>query len=433
MAAITRIVAREVLDSRGNPTVEVDVHTRDHKAREMVPSGASTGKHEAIELRDGGKRFLGMGVRKAVENINKKIAPRLIGHDCVHQSEIDDIMLSLDGTQNKSKLGANAILGVSLACARAGALSQGLHMHEYIQKLTQAKACRLPAPFMNIINGGKHAGGNIEFQEFMIVPMGKSFTESLRMGSEVYHTLREQLKKEYGPEAINVGDEGGFAPHCHGGVAGAKLCTLVQEPLDMLTKAVRTLGYEKEIKFAIDAAATSFYRKGKYDVRGKRIDAHALLDIYEELSENYPIISIEDPFMEEDFDTFALMTKRLRKRIQVVGDDLTVTNVKRIHKALDHKSCNCLLLKVNQIGTLSEAFAAAKLALDHDWNVMVSHRSGETETHFIADLVVGLGTQQIKSGAPCRGERTSKYNQLMRIEEELGSKAKFCDKTCWLK
>jgi enolase len=370
-------------------------------------------------------------VQKAVTNINTKIAPALIGHDCEHQTEIDDIMLELDGTPNKAKLGANAILGVSMACARAGALAKEMHMYEYIGEMTGNKDFRLPAPFMNIINGGKHAGGNIEFQEFMVVPMARNFGESLRMASEVYHTLRDQLKKEYGPESVNVGDEGGFAPHCHGG-EGAKLCTLVQEPLDMLTKAVKSLGYENEIKFAIDAASTSFYDKGKYLVRGQKIDGNALLDIYEELCDRYPIISIEDPFMEEDFDMFAAMTKKLRKKIQIVGDDLTVTNPQRIHKAIEHKSCNCLLLKVNQIGSLSEAFEAAQHAMDHDWNVMVSHRSGETETHFIADLVVGLGTQQIKSGAPCRGERTAKYNQLLRIEERLGASAKFCKQKCWL-
>jgi enolase len=433
MSEIKKIFAREVLDSRGNPTVEVDVYTRDHMGREMVPSGASTGAHEALELRDGGKRFRGLGVEKAVRNINKVIAPKLIGHDSTHQSEIDDIMLNLDGTPNKAKLGANAILGVSLACARVAAASEEMHMHEYLGQLAGNKDFRLPAPFMNIINGGKHAGGNIEFQEFMIVPMAKDFHESVRIASEVYHVLREHLKKNYGVESVNVGDEGGFAPHCHGGAEGVKLCTLVQEPLDMLTKAVDALGYGKEIKFAIDCASTSFYEKGRYLVRGKRIDGNDLLGIYEELCENYPIVSIEDPFMEEDFEMFAAMTKKLRKRIQIVGDDLTVTNTQRIHKAIEHKSCNCLLLKVNQIGSLSESLESAQLAMKHGWNVMVSHRSGETESHFIADLVVGMGTQQIKSGAPCRGERTAKYNQLLRIEEQLGSKAKFCKRDCWLK
>jgi len=432
MATIQRIVAREVLDSRGNPTVEVDVYADGKRGREMVPSGASTGKHEAIELRDGGKRYRGLGVLKAVRNINKVIAPKLVGVDVEHQSEIDDILLQLDGTPNKAKLGANAILGVSIACARTGALSLGVPMAEYVNLLSGRRAMKLPAPFMNVINGGKHAGGNIEFQEFMIVPMGRTFADSLRIGSEVYHTLREQLLKDYGPESVNVGDEGGFAPHCHGGASGAKICNLVEEPLDMLTKAVRKAGYTKEVKFAMDAAATSFYDKGRYAIRGKRITPEQLLEVYEELCENYPIVSIEDPFMEEDFDMFAAATKRLKKDVQIVGDDLTVTNKHRIHKAINHKACTCLLFKLNQIGTLSEALESAKLAMENSWNVMVSHRSGETETHFISDLVVGMGTQQIKAGAPCRGERTAKYNQLLRIEERLGKRAKFCDKTCWL-
>ena len=430
MAVITSVHAREVLDSRGNPTVEVDVSTATQRGREMVPSGASTGKHEAVELRDGGKRYLGMGVQKAVRNINRIIAPKLIGLDCHDQSRIDGVMRRLDGTRDKHRLGANAILGVSLATARVASLTEGKPMFEYLAHLTGNKRPVIPAPFMNVINGGRHAGTNIDFQEFMIVPFGKTFAESLRMGSETYHTLRMIIEKEYGKGSTNVGDEGGFTPHCHG--EGRKVCELVEEPLALLQKAVDQLGYGKKIKFAIDAAASEFYEKGKYRIRGRLVSAEELADAYEDLIGMYPIVSIEDPFAEDRFDHFASFTKRVRRRIQVVGDDLTVSNVARIKHAASRKACSALLLKVNQVGTLTEAIDSARLAKKHGWNVMVSHRSGETEDHFIADFAVGLGNEQLKAGAPCRGERTAKYNQLLRIEERLGRSAKFCSKTCWL-
>jgi enolase len=396
----------------------------------MVPSGASTGIHEALELRDGGKRYLGLGVQKAIRNINRIIAPKIIGLDCHDQIGIDKVMCRLDGTAGKRKLGANAILGVSLATARVAALTEDRPMYEYLAHLTGNKRPIIPAPFMNVINGGRHAGTNIDFQEFMIVPFGKTFAESLRMASETYHTLKGIIEKDYGRVSTNVGDEGGFTPHCHG--EGRKVCELVEEPLALLQKAVEKLGYGKRIKFAIDAAASEFYEKGKYRIRGRLISGEHLADAYEDLVGMYDIVSIEDPFAQDRFDQFASFTRRVRRRIQVVGDDLTVTNVQRIRRAAKVRACTCLLLKVNQVGTLSEAIAAARLARSSGWNVMVSHRSGETEDHFIADFAVGLGNQQLKAGAPCRGERTSKYNQLLRIEEKLGRSSQFCSKTCWL-
>jgi enolase len=431
MYAITKILAREVLDSRGNPTVEVDVHTSSGRyGREMVPSGASTGVHEALELRDGGKRFLGLGVQRAVRNILHQIAPKITGMDSRDQRAIDELMIEIDGTANKSVLGANAIMGVSLAVAKAAAVTSEMPTYQYLGKLCGHKKYILPAPFMNVINGGRHAGTNIDFQEFMIVPFGENFRESLRMASETYHTLREIIIKRYGKESSNVGDEGGFTPHCHGG--GGTMCELVEEPLDLLTEAVEELGYQKEVKFAMDVAASEFYHHGAYLVRGKHVSSGELLDIYSDLLKKYPIVSIEDPFHQEAFGDFAQATRKFRAKCQIVGDDLTVTNTHRIARAIKSKSANCLLLKVNQVGTLTEAIDAAHLAQKANWNVMVSHRSGETEDHFISDLAVGLGNQQIKAGAPARGERTSKYNQLLRIEEKMEEGVKFCDKKCWM-
>ena len=430
MFKITRVFAREVLDSRGNPTVEVDVHTSAGRfGREMVPSGASTGVHEALELRDGGKRYLGMGVQRAVRNVNQILGPKIVGFDVRQQRDIDDRLRDIDGTANKSVLGANAILGVSLAVARAAAVSLDIPMYQYLGSLCGTKKYILPAPFMNVINGGRHAGTNIDFQEFMIVPFGKTFADSLRMGSEVYHELKNLLVKNYGKEAANVGDEGGFTPHCHGG--GNTVCELIEEPLELLSEAVNNLGYQKEVKFAMDVAASEFFKNGKYLVRNKHMSAGELSDVYAELAKKYPLISIEDPFHQEAFKDFASLTKRMKSKVQIVADDLTVTNSQRIREAIKAKSASCLLLKVNQIGTLSESLDASQLAKRAGWNTMVSHRSGETENHFISDLAVGMATQQIKAGAPARGERTSKYNQLLRIEEKLGSKAKICGKDCW--
>ena len=421
MSKIKSVFAREVLDSRGNPTVEVDVSVIASNGklilgREMVPSGASTGKNEALELRDGGKRFHGKGVQKAVSNVNKIIAKKLIGKDSSNQKEIDDLMIKLDGTKNKSKLGANAILGVSLACARAASRSEDKKLHDYIAELSGNKGQHtIPVPFMNIINGGQHADNKLKIQEFMIVPEAKCFSDSIRIGSEIYHELKDIIKKKYGSFSTNVGDEGGFVPPI----------SKVSEAIELIMKASDNLGYEKNTKIAIDAAATYFYNKkdGDYCIEEKCfMDANGLIDFYCDLIKKYPIVSIEDPFHEEGFNEFALLQKecsKFSKNFHVIGDDLTVSNVDRIKTAILKKSCSALLLKVNQIGTLTEAINAANLAKRAGWKVMVSHRSGETESHFISDFAVGLGCGLIKSGAPARGERTSKYNQLLRIEEEL--------------
>ena len=410
MAVITDIRAREILDSRGNPTIEVTIAAGRFIGTAAVPSGASTGEHEAIELRDGGKRYNGLGVKKAVQNVHTKIAPLLKGIECTRQREIDSLMIEKDGYQSKSRLGANAMLAVSLACSRVAAASKGLLLFQHLNQFTTKKT-RLPQPFMNVINGGKHADNKLSFQEFMIVPTAKSFTEMLRMGVEVYHILEKELHKKYGVGATNVGDEGGFAP--------AKL-KKTADALKMLTKAIRDAGYKGKVHIAIDAAASEFYKNGKYYVDGKKISKEQLTEYYLDLIRRYPVISIEDPFDEDDYESFAHL--REKSKIQIVGDDLTVTNSERIEAAVKDGSCNCLLLKVNQIGTLSEAINAARMAYDAGWNVMVSHRSGDTEDSFIADLAVGLGSGMIKSGAPCRGERTAKYNQLLRIEEFMKRK-----------
>ncbi len=408
---ITAIVAREILDSRGNPTVEVDVYTPVAMGRAAVPSGASTGTHEALELRDGGKRFHGKGVRRAVENINKIIAPELIGMDVTLQRDIDMLMIELDGTENKSNLGANAILGVSLAVAKAAANTLGLPLYQYIGG---TNAYVLPVPMSNVINGGVHAGNDLDFQEFMIMPVGaKSFREAIQMVSETYHTLKKILMEKYGKLAVNVGDEGGFAPPMKE----------VTEPLEALVKAIEETGYKvgDEIAFALDAASSEFYNaeKDRYTVGGKEYTREELIDLYKELVSTYPIVSIEDPMHEEDFEGFALVTKELGKKIQIVGDDLFVTNVKRLRKGIEMGAANALLLKVNQIGTLSEAIDAAYLAFRAGYGVVVSHRSGETEDATIADLAVAINAGQIKTGAPARSDRNAKYNQLIRIEEEL--------------
>ncbi|MBD3259290.1 phosphopyruvate hydratase [Candidatus Woesearchaeota archaeon] len=421
---ITKVWAREILDSRGNPTVEAELFTKTKRAREMVPSGASTGVHEALELRDGGKRYHSLGVQKAVSNVNTKIARKITGMDCTKQRQIDNTLIELDGTINKKKLGANAMLAVSLANARLASKSKKLPMYEYIGKniVKNKSPCLLPIPFMNIINGGKHAATHLAFQEYMIVPAGKTFAESLRIGTEVYHTLKKIIAQKHGKSQTNVGDEGGFAPDLK----------KVEEPLRLIMQAAEKLGYRRKIKLALDIAATSFYSRKGYFVDDRYMNKYELMDLYKDLVRYYPIISIEDPFAEDDFEAFSEFMKEKRKsrskklrNLQVVGDDLTVTNKKRINKAVKLKACNALLLKVNQIGTLTEAIDSAKLAMKNRWKVMVSHRSGETEDHFISDLAVALNCGQIKAGAPCRGERTAKYNQLLRIEERLGRKARY--------
>ncbi len=408
MSLIKVIQAREILDSRGNPTIEVDVITDNNvKHTASVPSGASTGKHEVLEMRDGGKRFLGKGVREAVNNIHRRIFPILQGIDCRRQREIDNLMIELDNTKNKSRLGANGILAVSLAIAKAGAEESNMHLFQYLYHLLGVEQkVSIPRPFFNVINGGRHADNKLSIQEFMIVPRMRKYNENLRVGSEVYNILKRVLHQKYGNATTNVGDEGGFAPWQMKKAEGA---------LDVLMVAIGRAGYKGKVDLAMDVAASEFFVKGKYLVDGKMLTGERLLEYYLRLIKKYPIISIEDPFMEDDFDGFAALRKK--SRIQVVGDDLTVTNVKRIERAVQERSCNCLLLKVNQIGTLSEAFDAVKLAYENKWKVMVSHRSGETEDTFIADLAVGIGCGMIKAGAPCRGERVAKYNRLLRIGE----------------
>ncbi|KAF5402836.1 Phosphopyruvate hydratase [Paragonimus heterotremus] len=421
---IHEIHARQIFDSRGNPTVEVDVKTANGLFRAAVPSGASTGIHEALELRDGPPGYMGKSVEKAVANVNVHIAPNLLkcNIDVTDQAVIDRFMLSLDGTPNKEKLGANAILGVSLAMCKAGAAEMKMPLYQYIANMAGNRDVVLPVPAFNVINGGSHAGNKLAMQEFMIMPTGAtSFKEAMKMGSEVYHTLRSVIKSKYGLDACNVGDEGGFAPGIQDNMEG----------LDLLNTAIAKAGYTGRIKIAMDCAASEFYKQGKYDLDFKNpnsrpntwLTSDDMEAVYKKMISNYPIVSIEDPFDQDDWDAWAKLTASCN--IQIVGDDLTVTNPVRVQQAIDRRACNCLLLKVNQIGTVTEAVRACKLAQSAGWSVMVSHRSGETEDNFIADLVVGLRTGQIKTGAPCRSERLAKYNQLLRIEENLGNMARY--------
>jgi enolase len=416
MSKTMKIRSREILDSRGNPTVEADVFTNGGLSRASVPSGASTGKYEAFELRDGGRRYLGKGVLKAVSNVNDVIAKKIVGQDCTKQKEVDELMIELDGTLNKSNLGANAILAVSMAVCKAGALESNLPLYEYIAKLAGSRGETLPIPQMNVINGGMHAGIANDFQEHLIIPFGaKSFSDALRMCSETYHTLKKNLKERFGNSAIQVGDEGGFVPPLKS----------VDERLKFISEAIEELGYTKEFALAIDAAASEFYDKGRYNIMEKEFSSAELTDFYSEMCEKFRVISIEDGLSEDDWAGWTKLKTELGKKIQIVGDDLLVTNVERIRKAIKLGACNALLLKLNQIGTVTEALEAFKLAREARWNVIVSHRSGSTEETFFADLVVGLDAGQFKYGAPARSERTCNYNQLLRIEEELGGKAKY--------
>ncbi len=415
--SIDQIVAREVLDSRGNPTVEVEVVLADGSwGRAAVPSGASTGAHEALELRDEDPdRYGGKGVLKAVQNVNELIADELFGWDATDQMGIDARLLELDGTPNKERLGANAILGVSLAVAHAAANALRLPLYRYIGGVY---AHVLPVPLMNILNGGKHAVDGPDLQEFMIAPVGApTFAEALRWGSEVYHALKAVLKKR--GYATGVGDEGGFAPSLKTN----------EEAIEVILEAIGKAGYQpgEQIFLALDPAASEFYEDGRYVLKkeGRTLTGAEMVDFYAAWVEKYPIISIEDGLAEDDWESWALMTRRLGDRIQIVGDDLLVTNVERIRRAIREGSCNALLCKVNQIGTLTEAIAAVQMAQRAGWGVIVSHRSGETEDATIADLAVALNVGQIKTGAPCRSERVAKYNQLLRIEEELGDQARY--------
>ena len=416
---IKNIQAREILDSRGNPTVEVKLFTDLGSFLASVPSGVSAGKYETKELRDGGERYNGKGVLKAVRNIEEIIAPQLKGLEVSNQRKIDETLIALDGTEDKSNLGANAILPVSMVVCRASAKSLNFSLYQYIRKIGNWKATlrgvafgdreignfSLPIPCFNIINGGAHAGNDLDFQEFMVVPQFNNFTKNLQAGSEIYHTLKEILKQRFGKQAINVGDEGGFAPNL----------STAEQALGLIIKAIKSSGYENKANIALDVAASEFYKNGKYGTKTR----DEMIDYYLELIEKYPIISIEDPFDQDDFEGFSILMNKCGDKIDIMGDDLLVTNTERIKLAQEKRACNSLLLKVNQIGTVSEAIEAAKLAQSYNWKIMISHRSGETNDDFIADLVVGIGAEYIKSGAPARGERVAKYNRLLNIEQEL--------------
>ncbi len=406
------------MDSRGNPTVECDVVTNKGLFRAMVPSGASAGSHEALELRDGDKkRYNGKGVLKAAENVNSLISERIVGLDCTEQKEIDEDMIELDGTENKDKLGANAILAVSIACFKAGAADKGVSLYEHIGGLFGVKPNIMPVPMCNVMNGGKHAGQENSIQEHMIMPVGAfNFREGIRMVSETYHALMKILNKKLGAGATLIGDEGGFAPP---GIEA------VEERLELMTKATKEVGYEKDIVFALDPASSEFFKNGVYTIGKKSMDGGGVVDFYTDLVKDFPIVSIEDGLAEDDWGSWAEMTKRLGKKVQIVGDDLFVTNTKRIQKGIELNAANSVLIKVNQIGTITETLNAIKMAHDNDWTAVVSHRSGETEDSFIADLVVGVNAGQSKLGAPARSDRNAKYNELLRIEEELGSKARY--------
>ncbi|MBA4336913.1 phosphopyruvate hydratase [bacterium] len=417
MPTIKNIHARQILDSRGNPTIEVDIYSEDNHARAMIPSGASTGIHEAVELRDGdSSKYFGQGVLKAVSNVNDIIKPAIIGHDIYDQAGLDKKLIELDGTENKGKLGANAILGVSLACARLAANSKNQFLFEYLNP----NAVRMPVPMMNIMNGGKHADSGLDIQEFMIVPVGaKSFAEAIRMGSEIFHTLKKILKKNN--LGTGVGDEGGFAPNLPNNEAA----------FDLIIEAINQAGYKagENVKLAIDPAASEFYNKekGVYNIKvngvPKELSSAEMVEYWENLVSKYPLISIEDGLSEDDWDGWVLQQKKQGSKIQIVGDDLLVTNVKRLQKGIEMKAANSILIKLNQIGTLTETIQTIKMAKEAGWTCVVSHRSGETEDTTIADFTVAMETGQIKTGSLCRTERICKYNQLLRIEEHLGNKA----------
>ena len=420
MSKIKAVNAREILDSRGNPTIEVEVVLEDKSiGRAAVPSGASTGAFEAAELRDGGSRYLGKGVTSAVKNVIEKITPVVIGMSATDQRAIDQKMISLDGTKNKSVLGANAILGVSLATARAASISANQSLFAY---LGGSKSKTLPVPMMNILNGGAHADTNVDIQEFMIAPIGAdSFKESLRWGAEIYHSLKSVLKKK--GLATSIGDEGGFAPNLDSNRAA----------LDLILVAIEGAGFKvgSQIALAMDVAATEFFSEGKYEFEGKFLTSDQMITYYSDLVSNYPLVSIEDPLDEDDWSGWAKLTAELGEKIQIVGDDLFVTNPERLAKGIKSKTANALLVKVNQIGTLTETIDAVNMAHENNYKSMMSHRSGETEDTTIADLAVALNCGQIKTGAPARSERVAKYNQLLRIEEELAADAVYAGRSAF--
>ena len=420
MADIIHVMAREILDSRGNPTVEAEVFL-DDGARGVagVPSGASTGVHEAHELRDGGDRYLGKGVLKAVENVNEEIADELAGFEADDQRLIDQALIKLDGTENKSRLGANAILGVSIAAAKAAAESAGLPLYRYVGG---PNAHVLPVPMMNILNGGSHADSGVDVQEFMIAPIGaESFSEALRQGTEVYHALKNVIKDK--GLSTGLGDEGGFAPSVESTKAA----------LDLIVDAIKKAGFEpgKDVALALDVASSEFFKDGKYHFEGGEHTAEEMAKVYEELVAKYPIVSIEDPLQEDDWEGYTKLTEALGDKVQIVGDDFFVTNPARLQEGIDKKAANALLVKVNQIGTLTETFDAVELAHRNGYRTMMSHRSGETEDTTIADLAVALNCGQIKTGAPARSERVAKYNQLLRIEQELGDAAVYAGRSAF--
>ncbi len=423
---IESVKAREILDSRGWPTIEVILKTSDFFVKTSVPSGASKGKYESIELRDGEKRYQGKGVLKAVKNVNEIIGPKLTGKNPVGQEEIDNLIIELDGTKNKSNLGANAILAVSMAVCRAGAVTKKIPLYQYINQISnlQSSVSNLPLPCFNIINGGVHAGNDLDFQEFMICPQLDFFAENLRAASEIYHCLREILKSKIGQSAINIGDEGGFAPPL----------IFPEQVLDLILEATEKAGYKNSIKIIVDSAANEFYVDEKYKMKKFVFTKEGLLNFYLKLLKKYPIIALEDPFGQDDWEGWQMLNakypglvpppkrdKGQNAGLIIFGDDLLATNIQRIKEANKNKACNGLVLKVNQIGTVTEALEAGKIAKDFGWKIMVSHRSGETVDDFIADLAVGIGAEFIKSGAPARGERVAKYNRLLEIEKELFS------------
>eukprot|EP00933_Yihiella_yeosuensis_P074223 TRINITY_DN83066_c0_g1_i1.p1 TRINITY_DN83066_c0_g1~~TRINITY_DN83066_c0_g1_i1.p1 ORF type:complete len:440 (-),score=107.84 TRINITY_DN83066_c0_g1_i1:92-1411(-) len=419
---IKTVYAREILDSRGNPTVEVEITTEDGTFRADVPSGASTGENEAVELRDGGDRYHGKGVEKAVKNVIEVIGPAITGKDVCDVKALDDIMIALDGTENKSKLGANAILGVSMAACRAGAAANKEPLYKFLNRMAGSPNMVMPVPCFNAINGGVHAGNYLPFQEFFLIPIGATtFKEALRMGSETYHTLKSQIKSQYGIDSTAVGDEGGFAPKISD----------PEDALKLLVAAIDKSGYTGKIVVGSDPAASETFDKasgmynldfkkpaGEQEPQNKKTGAD-LVNWWVEKVKEYPVYLLEDPFDENDFESHASLTEKLGEKIEIVGDDLYCTNPKIVQKGVELKATNAMLLKVNQIGSISEAIAAYKLCVDNGWGVFCSHRSGETEDHFLADLTVALGTGHLKTGAPCRSERLCKYNQLLRIEEEL--------------